>query len=142
MPNDSKAADSFPSEEASTTARMKPHGVFVLVVHDPATSGVGIWDSLEEEYIVRDATTAFEALEWLSGTALACIVCVLGATIRGEDFFDLVSRISADQARRIVFIAPPDDADVAFFRLTQCNWLAVPVKPEELVALVHAVSTR
>jgi len=121
---------------------MRPHGVFVLVVHDSTVTGAGIWDALHDEYIVRDATSAFDALEWLSGTTLACVVCVLGVTFSGEDFYNLVSRLSKEQARRLVFIARSDDPDVAFLERAQCNWLAMPVRPEELVALVSAVSTR
>jgi DNA-binding response OmpR family regulator len=136
------ADDTFPSEEASTTARMRPHGAFVLVVHDSTVDGVGVWDALHDEYIVREATSAFDALEWLSGTPLACVVCVLGVTFSGEDFYNLVTRLSAEQAQRVVFVAASDDPDVAFLERAQCNWLATPVRPEELVALVRAVSTR
>ncbi len=136
------ADESFPSEEASTTARMKPHGVYVLVVHDADVAAFGIWDVLEEEYIVREVTDGFEALEWLSGAALACVVCVVGKHIRGEDFYNLVCRISEEQAKRIVFLAKTDDPDVEFLKRAQCHWLAMPVWAEELVALVSAVSTR
>jgi DNA-binding response OmpR family regulator len=121
---------------------MRPQGAFVLVVHDSTVNGVGVWDVLHDEYIVRDVTSAFEALEWLSGTNLACIVCVLGVTFSAEDFHSLVVRLSAQQAQRVVFIAASDNPDVAFLKRAQCNWLAMPVRPEELVALVHAVSAR
>jgi DNA-binding response OmpR family regulator len=134
--------DQFPSEEASTTARMRPRNAFLLVVHDAAVSGTGMWDVLDSEYIVRDVTTAFDALEWLSQTTLACVVCVCGKSIRGEDFFNFVSGISVDQAHRVVFIAASDDPDVPFLERSQRHWLASPAKPEELLALVRAVSTR
>jgi DNA-binding response OmpR family regulator len=134
--------DRFPPEEASTTARMRPRNAFLLVVHDEATTAKGVWDVLDTEYIVRDVTTAFDALEWLSQTTLACVVCVCGKSIRGEDFFNFVSRVSIDQAHRVVFIAASDDPDVAFLEQSQNHWLEMPVNPEELIALVRAVSTQ
>jgi DNA-binding response OmpR family regulator len=121
---------------------MRPQGVFVLVVHDSTVSGEGIWDALHDEYIVRDATSAFDALEWLSGTTLACVVCVLGVTFSGEDFFNIVSRLSVEQAKRVVFITARDNPDIAFLRREHCNWLTMPVQAKELLALVGAVSTR
>ncbi len=138
----SRSQSKFPAEEASTTSRMRPDGVFVLVVHDADVESVGVWDCLHDEYIVRDVTTAFDALEWLSGTTLACVVCVLGNSLRALDFETLVVRLSERQARHIVFIAPFEHVDIEHLKSAGRDWLAMPVKPEELVALVRAVSAR
>ncbi len=130
----------FPEEDESTTARLRPKGAFVLAVHDSSADFVGLWMALEGEFIVHQATTPFEALERLSGAPLACIVCVVGGSIRAEDFFDLVVRISADQARRIVFIGPVADLRSELLQRSGCNSLSLPVQPEELLVLVRAVS--
>jgi hypothetical protein len=120
------------------TVRGLPRGVFVLVVHDSAVDVAGIFEALDDTFVLREATTAFDALERLSGAPLACIVCVAGGAIRCEDFHNLVSRASPEQAQRIVFVAD-GDADAEFLRSTGSSWLPSSAEPSEVLAVVRAV---
>ncbi len=124
-----------------TTGRGNIRGVYVLVVHDAAVDVDAVRDALGDGFIVREATTAFDALERLSGSPLACVVCVIGGAIRGEDFFKLVSRAAPEQARRVVFIAG-DESESAFLRASGASWLLRTAEPKEILALVRAVAAQ
>ncbi len=126
-----------------TTGRGNIRGVYVLVVHDAGVNVDAIRDALGDGFIVRDTTTAFDALERLSGAPLACVVCVMGGAIRGEDFFTLVSRAAPEQATRVVFIAGEDnEKEAAFLRASGASWLPSSADPKEILALVRAVAAR
>jgi DNA-binding response OmpR family regulator len=115
----------------------------VLVVHDGGSDLSVLSETLRAEFIVREATTPFEALERLSGSPLACVVCVVGGTIRATDFYALAKKAAPDQVHRLVFVMPPDvtEADLAFLRVAGAHWLTTPHTPAEALAVVRAVST-
>jgi hypothetical protein len=127
--------------EEFTTGRGHIRGVYVLVVHDPGVNMDLVVHALGDGFIVRDATTAFDALERLSGAPLACVVCVIGGAIRGEDFFTLVSRAAPEQAKRVVFIAR-DESEAEFLRSSGASWLPSTSEPQEILALVRAVAAQ
>jgi len=127
--------------EEFTTGRGHIRGVYVLVVHDPGVNIDPVVRALGDGFIVRDATTAFDALERLSGAPLACVVCVIGGAIHGEDFFTLVSRAAPEQAKRVVFIAT-EDTESAFLRASGASWLPSTAEPQEILALVRAVAAQ
>lgn len=124
-------------EESKATRRGVPRGVYVLVVHDPAVAVDAVCETLAALFIVREATTAFDALERLSGAPLACVVCVVGGSIHGADFLEMVARATPDQARRVVVVGDreglcSDDA----------AWLPKTASPREVLAVVNALSGR
>ena len=116
-------------------------GVYVLVVHDPSVDARATCDALNALFIVREATTAFDALERLSGAPLACVVCIVGGAIEGTDFLNLVSRAAPDQTARLVFL---DDGsgDSGFVAGTSASWVPAGAPASEVVAVVSAVSAR
>lgn len=121
------------------TKRARSRLVFVLVVHDPLVNAERLCEQLRELFIVREATTPFDALERLSGGQLACVVCVLGGAIRGVDFLELVKHASPEHLGRLVFVDGEGNAD--FVRGTGASF--VPSRePDEVVAVVSAVSAR
>jgi hypothetical protein len=124
--------------EEATTGRGRIKGVYVLVVHDPTVDVRKIADVLTASFVVREVTTAFDALERLSGAPLACVVCVTGGAIRAEDFQTLVSRAAPEQAHRLLFVA--DGKDAAFLESSGANWLSATSEPQEVLALVRAVA--
>lgn len=128
------------NDPAADTQRARSRGVYVLVVHDPSVVVEPLCEALRALFIVREAATAFDALERLSGALLACVVCVVGGAIRGSDFLELVSHASPDQVRRLVFV---DDGrgDSEFVRDTPASWVP-SADPRELLAVVSAVSAR
>ena len=116
-------------------------GVYVLVVHDPSIDAQATCDALDALFIVREATTAFDALERLSGAPLACVVCVVGGAIKGTDFLSLVARAAPDQTARLVFL-DDGDGDAGFVQGTGASWLPAGAPPSEILAVVSAVSSR
>ncbi len=127
--------------EESTTGRGRIRGVYVLVVHDPAVSVDAISSAVRDAFVVREATDAFEALERLSGAPLACVVCVIGGSIGGEDFFKLVSRAAPEQAKRIVFVSD-SGREAEFLRESGASWLPSTAEPPEILALIRAVAAQ
>ena len=127
-------------EEGASTARGRNAGVQVLAVHDPSMDLAPLWMAIAGEFLFHEATSSYDALERLSGAPLACIVCVCGGSIRAQDFWDFVVRLSLEASRRIVFIGQPENLSEEFLKRTGCHWLPMPVQPEELLALVRAVS--
>lgn len=115
-------------------------GVFVLVVHDRAVDAAAICEALRSLFIVRESTDAFEALERLSGQPLACVVCVVGGGIRGDDFLKLVAHAAPDQLARLVIV---DDGAEApdYVRGTGASHLP-SADPKELLTVVSALSAR
>jgi len=125
--------------DEATTGRGRIRGVYVLIVHDPAVDVRVLSDTIAAGFVVRSATTAFDALERLSGAPLACVVCVIGGAIRGEDFHTLVTRAAPEQAHRLLFI---DQAgtDAEFLKASGAHWLPQTAEPQEVLALVRAVA--
>lgn len=121
------------------TKRARSRLVFVLVVHDPSVDAERLCEQLRELFIVREATTAFDALERLSGGQLACVVCVVGGAIRGGDFLELVKHASPEHVTRLVFVDGEGSAD--FVRGTGASFVPSH-EPDEVVAVVRAVSAR
>ncbi len=109
-------------------------------MHGEDTDRAALWMALAHEFLVTEATSAFEALERLSGAPLACIICVLDGSTRADDFYALAARISLDHTRRIVFIGTAESFPAGFRSRTGCNWLVPTTQPEELLVLVRAVS--
>jgi hypothetical protein len=124
--------------EEATTGRGKIRGVYVLVVHDPAVDVRALCDVLAASFVVREATTAFDALERLSGAPLACVVCVSGGSIRAEDFYGLVSRAAPEQAHQLLFLESGEGAE--FLRAQGAHWLSASSDPQEVLTLVRAVA--
>lgn len=124
--------------DSTITNRGRMHGVYVLVVHEPSVDVTALCDTLRDSFVVREASDAFEVLERLSGTTLACVVCVIGGSIRGEDFYNLVARASPAQASRLVFVAA-DGSEPRFLERNTKNWLPGTAAPSEVVAVVRAV---
>jgi DNA-binding NarL/FixJ family response regulator len=127
--------------EEATTGRGRIRGVYVLVVHDEGVSVERISSAVHDAFVVREATDAFDALERLSGAPLACVVCVIGGSIRGEDFFKLVSRAAPEQAKRVVFVTD-DEREVEFLRDSGASWLPSTAESSEILALVRAVAAQ
>ncbi len=116
--------------------------MYVLVVHDEHIDVNELCIALEAAFIVREATTAFDTLERLAGAPLACVVCVIGGAIIAEDFFQLVTRASPEQAARVVFVAPTrlSDREQAFLKESAAHLVPNPATPAEVLAIVNAVS--
>lgn len=123
------------------TKRARSRLVFVLVVHDPAIDASALCDELREMFIVREATTAFDALERLSAGPLACVVCVLGGAIGGADFLKLVEHASPEHVARLVFVDARAGGGSDFVRGTGASFLPSS-DPKELLAIVGAVAAR
>ncbi len=124
------------------TERGRSRGVYVLVVHDVAVDVSALCESLRDLFIVRETTSAFDTLERLAGSPLACVVCVIGGSIVGEDFFELVKRASPEQAARVVFVATTklSDHEIAFLKKNAAHLLPEHSSPKEVQAVVGAVS--
>ena len=129
----------FTLQDEATTGRGRIRGVYVLVVHDPTVDVRDLCDALTAGFVVRDVTAAFDALERLSGAPLACVVCVIGGAIRGEDFLKLVSRAAPEQAHRLLFIDHAD-SEAEFLKTSGTHWLPSSAEPQEVLALVRAVA--
>src|SRR5258708_7818549 len=126
---------SFAVDDEATTGRGRIKGVYVLVVHDPTVDVKSLCDTLTAGFRVRDVTAAFEALERLSGAPLACVICVIGGAIRGEDFHKLVTRAAPEQAHRLLFI-DHTDSEVEFLKSSGAHWLPSTAESQEVLALV------
>jgi PleD family two-component response regulator len=129
------------SHESAVTERGRSRGVYVLVVHDEAADVSALSETLQNLFIVRETSNAFDTLERLSGSPLACVVCVIGGAIVAQDFFDLVKRAAPDQSQRIVFVASSDH-DLAFLKSNGANVLPESSSPKEILAFVSAVSSK
>lgn len=127
--------------EEATTGRGRIRGVYVLVVHDGDVNADRVVNAVRDAFVVREASNAFDALERLSGAPLACVVCVIGGAIHGEDFFKLVSRAAPEQAKRVVFVSDAE-ADAAFLRESGASWLPSSAEPQEILELVRAVAAQ
>ncbi len=130
---------SFAVTDEATTGRGRIRGVYVLVVHDPTVDVRALCDALTEGFVVREVTTAFDALERLSGAPLACVVCVIGGSIRGADFHTLVTRAAPEQAHRLLFV-DPDGSEGEYLEASGAHLLASNAPPQEVLALVRAVA--
>lgn len=130
------------TDEPTETARTVPRYVFVLVVHDAPDAAGPICARLRSLFIVRDASSAFDALDALTARAYACVVCYLGGRVRAADIGSLVERTAEGQTHRLVFVAGEgaSEEDFAYLQKAQRNWLAHPASPDEVLALVRAVS--
>ena len=124
------------------TERGRSRGVYVLVVHDASIDVSALCDTLRDLFIVRDTTSAFDTLERLAGSPLACVVCVIGGSIVGEDFYELVKRASPEQAARGVFVATTklSEHEVAFLKKIAAHLLPEHWTPKVVQAVVGAVS--
>jgi len=130
----------FTVTEEATTGRGRIRGVYVLVVHDPTVDVQALCDTIAAGFVVRSVTTAFEALERLSGAPLACVVCVIGGAIHAEDFHKLVTRAAPEQAHRILFV-DNDESEAAFLKSSGAHWLPnKAAEPQEVLAQVRAVA--
>jgi hypothetical protein len=121
------------------TERGRHRGVYVLVVHDPAVDVGVLCDTLRTKFLVRDVDAVFTALERLPEPGLACVVCVVGGTIRAQEFLDLASRVAPEQLQQIVFVGPMTHDDVDVFERSKVNWLSSHAKPEETLKVVRAI---
>jgi len=130
---------SFAVNEEATTGRGRIRGVYVLVVHDATVDVRSLCDALTAGFVVRDVTTAFDALERLSGAPLACVVCVIGGSIRAADFHTLVTRAAPEQAHRLLFIGHAE-SEAEFLKASGRHWLPSTAEPQEVLALVRAVA--
>jgi hypothetical protein len=130
---------SFAVDEEATTGRGRIRGVYVLVVHDPTVEVRALCDALTAGFVVREVTTAFDALERLSGAPLACVVCIIGGSIHAEDFHTLVTRAAPEQSHRLLFIDHAD-SEAEFLKSSGAHWLPTTAEPEEVLALVRAVA--
>lgn len=113
--------------------------MYVLVVHDPAVDVRELCDTIAAGFVVRSVTNAFDALERLSGAPLACVVCVIGGAMHGEDFHKLVTRAAPEQSHRLLFI-DHESREAEFLKASGAHWLAGSVEPQEVLALVRAVA--
>lgn len=113
--------------------------MYVLVVHDPTVDVRVLCDTISAGFVVRSVTTAFDALERLSGAPLACVVCVIGGAIRGEDFHTLVARAAPEQAHNLLFI-DHFDSEAEFLKTSGVHWLPSTAEPQEVLALIRAVA--
>jgi hypothetical protein len=129
---------SFAVTEEATTGRGRIRGVYVLVVHDPTVEVQALCDALTAGFVVREVTTAFDALERLTGAPLACVVCIIGGSIRAEDFHTLVTRAAPEQAHRLLFIDQAE-SEAEFLKASGAHWLPT-TEPQEVLALVRAVA--
>jgi DNA-binding response OmpR family regulator len=127
----------------ANTERRPARGAYVLVVHDDRIDVAAICDAIRAEFIVREASTAFDALERLAGTPLACVVCVIGGSIKGHDFYTLALRATPDQVRRMVFVTPEtvESDERQFLEGSGVNRVSRAERPAEILAVVRAVST-
>jgi hypothetical protein len=130
---------SFTVTDEATTGRGRIRGVYVLLVHDPTVDVSTLCDALTAGFVVREVTTAFDALERLSGAPLACVVCVIGGAIRGQDFHTLVTRAAPEQAHRLLFVDHAQ-SEAEFLKSSGAHWLPAAAEPQELLALVRAVA--
>jgi hypothetical protein len=129
----------FAVTDEATTGRGRIRGVYVLVVHDPTVDVQALCDVLTGGFVVREVTTAFDALERLSGAPLACVVCVIGGSIRGEDFYTLVTHAAPEQSDRLLFVDHAS-AEADFLKTSGAHWVAGTTEPQEVLALVRAVA--
>ena len=111
-------------------------------MHDEGVQRLGIWKAVCDEYIVHEVSSAFDALEWIARAKLACIICVVGQTIHANHFYELVTRVSSEHARRVLFLCAPTAPDVAFLTQARADWLPLPVGETELMTLVRTVAAR
>jgi hypothetical protein len=125
--------------EEATTGRGRIRGVYVLVVHDPTVDVQTLCDALTAGFVVREVTTAFDALERLTGAPLACVICVIGGAIRGEDFHTLVTRAAPEQSHRLLFV-DHESSEAEFLKASGAHWLPATSEPQEVLALVRAVA--
>ena len=130
-------------DDEKVTVRTHRRGVYVLVVRDEKIEARALLQALDDEFVVRVATSSSDVVERLSAVTLTCVVCVLGGTVRARDFFEVVTRVAKDQAPRIVFVVSGESSeDEAFLRQSKMNWTAASASTEEILAIVRAVSAR
>jgi DNA-binding NtrC family response regulator len=130
-------------DEEKVTERGHRRGVYVLVVRDENIEAPVLSQALDDEFVVRVATNATDIAERLSSVTLTCVVCVLGGNVRARGFFELVTRVAPAQATRLVFVASEESSeDEAFLQQAKMNWIAASASPEEILAVVRAVSAR
>jgi hypothetical protein len=123
------------------TARLRP-GIGVLIVHEASADVTRMVTALRTYFIVREATSPLDTLERLASGTFACVLAVMGPTIRGEDFHTFVTRTAPETARRMVFVGDdPSESDRAFFQRSGSHCLPTSVNDDELLAVVRAVST-
>ena len=113
--------------------------MYVLVVHDATVDVSALCEGLTGSFVVREVTAAFDALERLTGAPLACVVCVIGGSIRGEDFHTLVTRAAPEQSHRLLFVDHAD-SEAEFLKASGAHWLPASAAPQEVLALVRAVA--
>lgn len=128
--------------ETAVTERGRSRGVYLVVVHDVDVDVAALCETLRDAFVVREVTSAFDTLERLSGAPLACVVCVIGKTIVGEDFFALVKRAAPELVQRVLFVAsqPLCDRERAFLKANDGHLVPEGSSPEEVLAIVNAVS--
>lgn len=111
------------------------------MVHDPSVSVAALCETLKTHFIVRSVDTVFAALERLPEPSLACVVCVLGGSVRAADFFDLATRVAPQHAARTLFIVRPNLLvdDTEFLNRSTVTWLPTRARPKDLLSVVSAV---